>query len=217
MKKNNPSYIGERNDIVELVPASAIKILDVGCSEGMLGEKLKKKNNAEVTGIEIDKNMAEVAKQKLDRVIIDNIDEIDLKKHLRFNYFDCIIFADILEHLQNPWKIIGNVKPFLKDNGVVIISVPNIRHYTTIYNLLARGVWPYNDRGIHDKNHLRYFTFKTIKKIFQDAEYEIVGIKRNYRIIERPHSLNKFARIFSFFPFMNFVTFQYLITFKKIK
>ena len=217
MKKNNLSYIGERNDILKLVPASAVKILDVGCSEGVLGKRLKERNNAEVIGIEIDENMAELAKQRLDRAIIDNADEIDLEKYLRLNYFDCIIFADILEHLKNPWKIVENVKPFLKDDGVVIVSIPNIRHYTTIFNLLVRGLWSYNNRGIHDKNHLRFFTFKVIREMFQSAGFKIVNVERNYRIIEKPHPLNKFSRLFSFFPLTNFVTFQYLITFKKIK
>ena len=217
MKKNNSSYVGERNDILKLVPVGAVRILDVGCSEGILGKRLKERNNTEVIGIEIDKNMAEFAKQRLDRVIIDNADEIDLEKYLRLNYFDCIIFADILEHLKNPWKIVENVKPFLKDDGVVIVSIPNIRHYTTIFNLLVRGLWSYNDRGIHDKNHLRFFTFKTIGEMFQSAGFEIVNVKRNYRIIEKPHPLNKFSRLFSFFPLTNFTTFQYLITFRKIK
>lgn len=215
MKKNNPSYVGERNDIFKLVPVGAVKILDVGCSEGILGKRLKERNNAEVIGIEIDKNMAGFAKQKLDRVIIDNADEIDLEKYLRLNYFDCIIFADILEHLKNPWKIVENVKPFLKDDGVIIASIPNVRHYTTIFNLLVKGLWSYNKRGIHDKNHLRFFTLKSIREMFQGAGFEVVNVERNYRIVEKPHPLNKFSRLFSFFPLTNFVTFQYLITFKK--
>ena len=199
MKKSNPSYVGERNDILKLVPTNAVKILDVGCSEGILGKRLKERNNAEVVGIEIDENMASFAKQKIDKVIISNVDEINLKKYLKSNYFDCIIFADILEHLRNPWKIVENVKPFLNNDGVVIVSIPNIRHYTTIFNLLVKGVWSYNDRGIHDKNHLRFFTFKTIKEMFRVAGFKVVNVKRNYRIIEKPHSLNKFSRLFLLF------------------
>lgn len=217
MKKRNDSYVGERDDILKLVSIGAKKFLDVGCSEGLLGKRLKEKNTVEVIGIEIDREMAKVAEQRIDRVIIGDIDEIDFDKYLKVNYFDCVIFADILEHLRNPWKILKNIRLFLKDDGVIIVSVPNIRHYTTIFNLIIKDLWPYNERGIHDKNHLRFFTLKSTEKIFQDAGFEVVNVKRNYRIIEKPNRLNKFSRLFSLFPFKNFFTFQYLITFKKTK
>jgi len=159
--------------------------------------------------------MAKVAKEKLDRVIIGDIEKLNLTDYLAANYFDCIVFADILEHLKNPWDVLKSVTSFLSDEGVVIASIPNIRHYTTIINLLFRGYWPYRERGIHDKNHLRFFTFKNIKTMFNDAGINIISIKRTYRIIERPHRLNRFSKYFAFIPFKEFLTFQYLIVAKK--
>jgi len=100
-KNFNQSYVGYRKDILSIIPKNAKKVLDVGCSVGALGEQLKISNNkVEVVGVEIDKNMAQIAKNKLDNVIVGNIEELDLDKIFDLNYFDCIILADVLEHLK---------------------------------------------------------------------------------------------------------------------
>lgn len=212
----NPSYIGARNDILTLIPDNVNKVLDVGCSIGTLGEQIKQSNNnVEVIGVEINEQMAKVAKEKLDSVIIEDAENINLADYFSPNYFDCIIFADILEHLENPWDVLKNATSFLNNEGVIIASIPNVRHCTTTANLLFKAYWPYRERGIHDKSHLRFFTLKNIRELFQHANLKIVSIKRNYRIIEKPHSLNKYAKYFAFSPFKDFLTFQYLVVAEK--
>jgi len=152
----------------------------------------------------------------MDRVIISDIERINLIDYFQPNYFDCIIFADVLEHLKDPWAVLKNVTNFLTDSGFIITSIPNVRHYTTIINLI-KGYWPYRERGIHDKTHLRFFTLKNVKEMFQNAGLKIVRIERNYRIIERPHWFKRFSKYFAFCPFKEFVTFQYLMVSKKKK
>lgn len=211
----NPSYIGPREDVLSLIPNNVRKVLDVGCSIGALGEQIKKKFGAEVVGIEIDKQMARVAKKKLDKVIVGDLDKIDLDDYLKAGYFDCLIFADVLEHLKDPWYVLKKSLKFLTDGGVVIASIPNIRHYSTLINLLFWGYWPYRERGIHDKTHLRFFTLKNIRELFQDANLEIVRLERDYRIIERPHRYNRFSKYFAFPLIKEFLTFGYLIVARK--
>jgi len=220
IEKNNNfniSYIGERNDILNLLPNNVKRVLDIGCSIGTLGEKIKKRNHAEVVGIEINEQMGKIAKEKLDKVIIGDIENVNLSDYLVPNYFDCVIFADTLEHLKNPWGVLKNANKFLNNRGIVIASIPNVRHYTTIINLLFKGYWPYRERGIHDNNHLRFFTLKNIEELFQYAGLKIYKIIRKYRIIERPHFLNKCSKYLAL-PFIkDFITFQYLIIAKKNK
>ncbi len=211
----NPSYIGSRQDILNLIPNNVGKVLDVGCSNGTLGEELIRKCGAKVVGIEMDVQMAQVAKKKLEKVIIGNIEEINLEEYFTLNSFDCIIFADILEHLINPWKILKNIVTLLKNDGLVVASIPNVKHYSTITNLLFKGYWPYRERGIYDVNHLRFFTLKNIREIFDDSGLINVKIERNYRIIESPHKLNKLSKYFAFPPFREFITFQYLVVARK--
>ncbi|CAB3289259.1 conserved protein of unknown function [Methanocaldococcus lauensis] len=215
-KNFNQSYIGYRKDILSIIPKNVKKVLDVGCSVGALGELLKKSNNEiEVVGIEIDEHMAQIAKDKLDKVIVGDIEELDLSKFFDLNYFDCIILADVLEHLKNPWDVLKNLTNYLNKNGVIITSIPNIRHYTTILSLIFKGYWPYRERGIHDRTHLRFFTLKNIKELFEYADLKIVTIKRKYRIIEHPHPLNIFAKYFALPIVKDFLTYQYLIVAKK--
>ena len=211
------SYIGHRNDILKLVPQRTEKVLDIGCSIGTLGQDIKIKTNAEVIGIELDTKMAEIAKKKIDRAIIGDIENIKLNDYFVHSYFDCIIFADILEHLINPDIVLHRIVPLLSDKGVLIISIPNVRHYSTIANLVVKGYWPYRERGIHDKNHIRFFTLRNIVEIICKSGLEIITIKRNYRIIETPHKINKFSKYFAF-PFVKeFITFQYLVVARKRK
>lgn len=216
-KSFNPSYVGPRKDILNLVPGNVGKVLDVGCSVGALGGQIKKKFGAEVIGIELDEKMAKAARKKLDKVITGDLDEINLNDYLKPHYFDCLIFADVLEHLKDPWCVLKNSLKFLGDEGVVIASIPNIRHYTTLFNLLFQGNWPYRERGIHDRTHLRFFTLKNIRKLFQEANLEIVLLERSYRLIERPHRYNRFSRYLAFPLFKEFLAFSYLIVAKKQK
>jgi len=212
----NPAYTGRRDDILNLVPKSSTKFLDVGCSIGMLLEQIKQRNtNAELTGIEVDEAMADIAKQKVDTIVVGDVEKINFANYFSTDYFDCIIFADLLEHLADPWSVLKSSTRFLSKDGIIIASIPNVRHYTTLASLLFRGHWPYRNRGIHDRTHLRFFTLKNILELFEYARLRIVKIERNYRIIERPHSLNRYTKYFSHFFLKEFLTFQYLVVSKK--
>ncbi len=213
----NLSYIGQRDDVLSLIPDKTSKVLDIGCSIGILGESIKGKTNAEVIGIELDEQMAKLAKKKMGRVIIGDIEDIRLEDYFQSEYFDCIVFADILEHLKDPWEVLKEVVNFLSSEGTIIASIPNVGHISTVISLSLKGYWPYRDRGIHDKNHLRFFTFKNIKEMFRNAGLKIVKIERNYRIIENPHKANKLSKYFAIFPFRDLFTFQYLIVAEKCR
>jgi 2-polyprenyl-3-methyl-5-hydroxy-6-metoxy-1,4-benzoquinol methylase len=215
MKKFNPSYTGPRSDILKSIPYESRKILDIGCSTGELGNRLKQQRDAHVTGIELSADLASEAQTKLDRVIIDDIEKISLNDYFPPKYFDCIIFGDVLEHLRDPWTVLRNATHVLRDDGVVVASIPNIRHYTTVMNLILKAYWPYRDRGIHDKNHLRFFTCRNIKELFGESDLQITKIHRNYRIIESPHPYNKYSRYFAFPLIKDFLTFQYIILAEK--
>jgi len=192
------------------VPQNAKRVLDVGCSVGTLGEAIAKRNQAEVVGIELDSEMAKLAQVKLDRVIVGNVENLNLDSFLTPYYFDCIIFGDILEHLIDPWSTLAEFINYLQNDGVIIISIPNIKHISTIINLF-RGYWPYRERGIHDKTHLRFFTYRNIMELVEQAGLSVTKIERKYRIIEHPHRLNKLANLLALPIIKDFFTFQYLI------
>lgn len=209
--KFNPAYIGPRPDVEALVSLNARLVLDVGCSNGVAGLAIKRRTGAKIVGIEISPEMAAEANTRLDRVIIGDVSEIFNLGVLTPYRFDSIIFADVLEHLVDPWQVLLQAKQFLSSDGVIIASIPNIRHIDTLYNLFIRGYWPYRDRGIHDRTHLRFFTRKNIAELFEGAGLQIEEWKANYRLIEKPHDLNRYSYLFARFFLRDILTFQYVV------
>ena len=183
-KRNfNPSYIGKRNDIIKFIPSEAKFILDIGCSIGTIGRQIKEINNAYITGIELSDKMGAEASKYLDEVIIGNVEKGVLNRICNKKY-DCIILADIIEHLIDPWKLVSQCYRILKNDGLIISSIPNIRHISTIFSLVVKGYWPYRDRGIHDKTHLRFFTLKNITQLFEKSNFSIYNISTKIRFFE---------------------------------
>lgn len=208
----NPSYVGQRTDVLSLIPLNTKSVLDVGCSDGSLGKAIKLHHEKIIVhGIEIHPVMADNAKEKIDRVFVgDASKEIDNLINLKYKY-DCIIFADILEHLIYPWEVLQRSKLLLNHDGKIIISIPNINYYQTFINLFVKRYWPYEDRGIHDRTHLRFFTKKNILEMFETSELKIQKINRNYRLLDKKSRLNKFSKFLGI-PFLkDFFTFQYII------
>lgn len=96
------------------------------------------------------------------------------------NVFDCIVFNDILEHLLAPWDVLRDVAAMLlSDGGAIVASIPNIRHYSVIKSLWLEGDWRYEEAGILDRTHLRFFTRKTIGELFRNAGYKVVELQGN--------------------------------------
>lgn len=177
-EKANHYFNNSRPEIQKLVDPNAKKILDVGCASGFLGYSLKIKNNAEVWGIEISKEAAEKAMNKLDKVIIMPIEEAI--NFLPDNYFDTIICADVLEHLIDPEGVLIRLKEKLTDKGEFIISLPNILHIDVIIGLL-NCEFEYKEAGILDKTHLRFFTKSSALRMIRNCGLREIHI--NYNIL----------------------------------
>ncbi len=208
-KKNKQYYSYSRPEIAMLIPDDCKKMLDVGCGQGNFSFQIKKERpDSEVWGIEINKNEAEIAKNRIDKVLIGSVEEtIGL---LPETYFDCIIFNDVLEHLLDPWKILNEIKGKLKNNGIIICSIPNIRHISILKKLLIDGDWKYGKEGILDKTHLRFFTKKSAVRMFGQLGYEIIKIKGiNKTKWWKSILLNIFS--FGLLSETNYVQFAYLI------
>jgi 2-polyprenyl-3-methyl-5-hydroxy-6-metoxy-1,4-benzoquinol methylase len=170
------TYHGKiRTEMYHYLPIGARKFLDVGCGEGGFGELIKKRREAEVWGIEMFVQAAEIAKDRLDQVFVGNIetDQFDLPDA----YFDCIVFNDVLEHLYSPWDVLKKVKKFLNKNGYIVASIPNIRYYVQIKKLLKNGDWDYEKWGLMDRTHIRFFTIKSIQKMFEESGYKVQQIQ----------------------------------------
>ena len=209
MSMYNKKNYSERPEIIKLLPANLNRILDVGCNKGSLGKALKLQGAREVIGIEINKEMAQEATKYLDRVIVGNVEDIEL--HLGEGSLDCIIYADVLEHLIDPWKLILRHRKLLKINGYLIASIPNIRYIDVLADLIFRGKWNYEDSGILDKTHLRFFTFKSMNSLLKESGYSIECTHRNFS-----GRLSQILNMIFFNVFSDFFTRQYIFLARKI-
>lgn len=207
----NPSYVGERPDVLSLIRPGIKTLLDCGCSTGTFGLSVKNRYGpVRVTGIEYDPAMAAMAEKVLDRVYVADLNAMHLKDLFPGEVFDCIVMADVLEHLIDPWNLLREAASLLMHEGRLITSIPNVRHVSTIISLAFRGRWPYRKRGIHDATHLRFFTRANIVEMIEGAGLRILSERRNLRIVERPSGKNKLAKVLDIPGLRPFYTFQYL-------
>ena len=197
-----------RITLLKLLPTGLKRALDVGCSAGATGAWLKKERGlTEVIGIELLEATAKKAEKVLDRVIVGDVEKIILD--YPEEYFDLIIYADVLEHLKNPWEYLKQQSIYVKKNGYVLVSLPNIANWRVIADLL-RNRWNYKNYGTLDRTHLRFFTLPGMKAMIHDSGYEIVTIKRN----QGP--MSAFVSTVTLGLLCHLVTFQYFFLLKKV-
>lgn len=160
----------ERDEMLRFVPNTAQTILDVGCSVGNFGSRLKSTGVSEVWGVEVDSGAARIAGGRLDKVLNG-----PFGPGLKFEdkKFDCIVFNDVLEHMVDPYGALQFAKTLLNQNGKIVASVPNVRYFGNLWMLLVHKSWKYEDSGILDKTHLRFFTEKSIRSMFLDEGFKI--------------------------------------------
>ncbi|MCO4850556.1 class I SAM-dependent methyltransferase [Bacillus vallismortis] len=172
--KNKEYYKGINRQLFDLIEPHVKTILEIGCAEGLLGAAVKEKTNCSYYGIESYPPAAEKATHYIDEVITGDIET--LKLPFQKNTFDHIIFGDVLEHLEDPWAVLSNLKPYVKETGSILASIPNIGHISIFESLLS-GKWTYTQAGLLDKTHLRFFTLQEIRKMFHETGYKINQIE----------------------------------------
>jgi len=156
--------------LLNIVPDTAKTILDLGCGEGLLGEALKKRQDCTVTGIEINTASAKPLAQRLDQVLIGEALEIVPKLE---NKFDCIILGDVLEHLAHPQQLLIALRGIITTTGHLATCIPNVQHWSIIYGLM-KGYWTYQDHGILDKTHLRFYTRQSYEELLLSTGYSVI-------------------------------------------
>ncbi|NJL12973.1 MAG: class I SAM-dependent methyltransferase [Microscillaceae bacterium] len=165
-------YYGERAEMMAFYPQSARVVLDVGCAAGNFALALKQKYGAEVWGLEYEAEAARQAAEKLDKVLAGDC-ALNMPL-LPDAYFEVIFFNDVLEHLVDPYSVLQMAKSKLKPGGQIISSIPNVRYFRNLGNLLFKKQWKYEESGILDRTHLRFFTTRSIRDMYQELGYEIL-------------------------------------------
>lgn len=213
-QKSKEYFSGIRLDLISLIKKTNVKILEIGAAYGETLYYLKQNGIAsEVVGIDLfeDKQNPQHYKS-VDNFIFGNIEEINLEQYN--NYFDIILLPDVLEHLFEPKKVLQNVKKYLTDDGQIILSMPNIRHYSAIKKIVFNGDFRYEESGIFDYTHVRFYCRKNIQELLENAGYQVVKQEssiKNYK----GKSVSKFINLITLGVFEEFFSKQYFFVVRK--
>ncbi len=158
-------------DLLDRIPLTARSVLDVGCGSGALALEYRRRNPAALlVGIERDARAAEVARRRMHHVLEGDLerDPLPFRGNLPPSGFDCIVYGDVLEHLHDPWTILAQHVQALSPEGTVLVCMPNVEHWSFVERLL-RGTWTYEQQGLFDRTHLRWFSPDTTRRALVDA------------------------------------------------
>ena len=161
--------------MVELVGGTK-RVLDVGCATGYLARALVERGCV-VSGVESDEQAAEEARPHLERLVLGDIEKLDVAEAFGDERFDVIVFGDVLEHLQDPLAALRGARKVLAPGGSVVASIPNIAHGSVRLALLA-GRFDYQPLGLLDSTHIRFFTRSSVEDLFREAGMVPIDVRR---------------------------------------
>jgi 2-polyprenyl-3-methyl-5-hydroxy-6-metoxy-1,4-benzoquinol methylase len=198
-------YQQSRPEMLDFIPVAAARLIDIGCGEGRFGEAVKARiPGCETWGVEPVEAAASQAALRNDRIINSAFGESDV---IPSSYFDVVTMNDVLEHMTWPEPALANAKRILRHNGRLILSLPNVRYYLNLRDLVLKNDWQYRDSGILDRTHFRFYTSKSARRLLEQNGFrveQVTGInpsrlKLHYRIL--------FATAPSFFHWMRYPQF----------
>lgn len=173
VSKQTPAHQNHNPDLLKLIPANAKRIVEVGCSSGALAREYRKLNpDVHYTGIEIEPAYAEMARAHCDRVLDLDIEAASPELLAEELSADCWIFGDVLEHLRDPWQLLQKIRGAIAQGGCVVACIPNAQHWS-VQARLNTGAFRYEDAGLLDRTHIRWFTLTTMIEMFDQAGYAI--------------------------------------------
>ena len=158
----------------DLNPPEDFTILEIGCNEGRnLYAVQKQYPNCRIYGTDINTDAIMQARENVPKgaFYVNNIETDTLP--FDTSTFDYILFIDVLEHLHDPDKVLTDIKKYLKPDGRIICSIPNLMNWMVMKGIIQYGCFSYQDTGILDRTHLRFFTYNECLKMFQRCKYTI--------------------------------------------
>lgn len=175
----------QRKELAEFIPNNASKVLEIGCGAGNFRQSFPE--STEYWGIEPNHEAFSQAQKKLHKVFNSIFDNI--KNDLPKDYFDLIVCNDVIEHMPDHDDFLNSITEFMSKDSHILISIPNVRYLTNLYELLIKKDWQYRSLGILDVTHLRFFTEKSIKNTLKNHNFEII----KFSGINKPDEIHKKA------------------------
>jgi methionine biosynthesis protein MetW len=186
----------DRPELRELVPGEARHVLDVRCGAGALGAALREERGIEVMGLELSADAAASARGRLDAVVEANLDDLE-ELPFELGSFDAMVFGDVLEHLHDPHRLLRLLRPWLADDGALVLSIPNVAHWSVVLPLLTQDRWPYADAGLLDRTHVHFFTLAEAELMLRDCGFTLESAATTTLAQSPPPAVAHLARFLS--------------------
>lgn len=178
-----PVHERHNADLLLLIPTTARRVVEVGCSSGALAREYKKRNpGCHYLGIELVPEYAALARRHCDEVVDLDIESVSEKAVSELEA-DCWVFGDVLEHLRDPWAVLRKIRAAIPAGGHVVACIPNAQHWS-VQARLSCGELRYEDAGLLDRTHLRWFTRITILEMFQQTGFKLAAGRS--RVFDEP-------------------------------
>lgn len=156
--KQDSYFANARREIEPLLPSSAPRVLEIGCGAGATLAWLKERGTCQsTTGVELFEAAAAEARTRVDHVIVANAEQW-IARAGDMPAFDLVLCLDVLEHMVEPWAFVSQLEQLIAPGGSLVCSIPNVRYYKVVRDLVFKGQWRYRHDGILDRTHLRFFT-----------------------------------------------------------
>ena len=160
-------------ELMTFIPASSRRIVDVGCMKGSLAKVYRANHpECEVIGVDIDPEYAAAAGEWCTRALACDIETAGNDVWDSLFPSDCWIFGDCLEHLRDPWAVFRKVRERITPGGSLLACIPNAQHWSVQWRLVT-GQFRYEDQGLLDRTHVRWFTRQTMLELFVDTGWQL--------------------------------------------
>jgi len=164
-----------RSEISPLLPEKSSVVLEVGCGAGQTLHWLKKTGICSTAiGVEYDSCAATAAQEHADVVYVGDIEMFT--PDIPENSVDLLLCLDVLEHLRDPWSTLRRLSAYVRTNGALIASIPNVRHKSVVFPLLFSSRWDYADAGHLDRGHLRFFVRESAIALLEQAGFAVNAV-----------------------------------------
>jgi O-methyltransferase len=165
MSTQKPDRHLDLAEIVPMVEPAGKRILEIGCGDGALGRAFLAAGALQVVGVASE--VSATARQGLTAVFKAGSDVVPQLPYPD-GYFDIVTFVNVLESVDDPARLIGSARRYVRDGGHVVGIVENARHESVVLPLLFKGEM--------QRESARFFTRSELERVLLTAGFEMSNV-----------------------------------------